>query len=52
MAVLTKSTEIRVGDQKRFVEIFSAKPRPSKQAYDRIAQAKQHPLYTNKNLSN
>lgn len=52
MAVLTKSTEITVGEQKRLLEILSAKPKPSKQAYDRIAKAKQHPLYTNKNLSN
>lgn len=48
MAVLTKHTDITVGDEKRLIEIFSAKAKPSKEAYDRIQKAKKNPLFTGK----
>lgn len=45
MAVLTKSTDIKVGDEKRLLEIFTAKANPSKEAFDRIARAKKSQLF-------
>lgn len=45
MAVLSKSTDIRVGDEERLIKIFSEKPNPSKSAFDRISKAKNHPIY-------
>lgn len=45
MAVLTKTTEIIVRDEEKLIELLSAKPNPSKEAFERIKKAKTHPLF-------
>ncbi|HFI0454457.1 TPA: hypothetical protein ACGOZD_000367 [Streptococcus suis] len=51
MAVLTRTTEIIVRDEEKLIELLSAKPNPSKEAFERIQKAKAHPLFKGANLS-
>ncbi|HFI0563094.1 TPA: hypothetical protein ACGO7F_000616 [Streptococcus suis] len=51
MAVLTRTTEIIVRDEEKLIELLSAKPNPSKEAFERIQKAKAHPLFKGTNLS-
>ncbi len=51
MAVLTRTTEIIIRDEEKLIALLSAKPNPSKEAFERVQKAKSHPLFKGTDLS-